>query len=172
MPGEGEPPVLKQAVQPPSASPEEALKASQLENEVVSIFLEEADDLIEAIDDAIQYWTGDRSNAEHLELLQRHLHNFKGGARRAGLVGLGDISHEFETYIAQAAERDDGFLAQMLSYQDRMGEGLEAVRKGNRNWVSELLLPSLPVDSDGSRGSLTQLRLPLRTASSPSPIRS
>ncbi len=148
VPGKTAPPAVKEAVQPPSASPEEALKASQLENEVVSIFLEEADDLIEAIDDAIQYWTGDRSNAEHLELLQRHLHNFKGGARRAGLVGLGDISHEFETYIAQTAERDDGFLAQMLSYQDRMGEGLEAVRKGNRNWVSEPLLPSLPVDSD------------------------
>ena len=148
VPGKSEPPALKQAVQPSPASPEEALKASQLENEVVSIFLEEADDLIEAIDDAIQYWTGDRSNAEHLELLQRHLHNFKGGARRAGLVGLGDISHEFETYIAQSTERDDGFLAQMLSYQDRMGEGLEAVRKGNRNWVSEPLLPSLPVDSE------------------------
>ncbi len=148
VPGRGEPPVLKQALPPSSASPEEALKASQLENEVVSIFLEEADDLIEAIDDAIQYWTGDRDNAEYLELLQRHLHNFKGGARRAGLVGLGDISHEFETYIAQTTERDDGFLAQMLSYQDRMGEGLEAVRKGNRNWVSEPLLPSLPIDSE------------------------
>ncbi len=151
-PANAEPPILNDAFDPslegvdevePVSSPVEGAPAFVAEPEVVDIFLEEADDLIEAIDDAIQYWTGDRNNTEHLELLQRHLHTFKGGARLAGLVGLGDTSHEFETYIEQTQRRDDDFLSQMLAYQDRLSEGIEAVRGGNPHWASEPLLPAI-----------------------------
>lgn len=150
------PPILNDAFDPElepieevelAPPPVEQGVSPEVEPEVVDIFLEEADDLIEAIDDAIQYWTGDRSNTEHLDLLQRHLHTFKGGARLAGLQGLGDASHEFESYIEQTERRDDDFLSQMLAYQDRLSEGLNAIRSGNTHWASEPLLPAIAADS-------------------------
>lgn len=146
-----EPPLLSEPIvlaEPPEETPALVEQQSDADSEVVEIFLEEADDLVEAIDDALQYWTGDRSNAEHLELLQRHLHTFKGGARLAGLSGLGDLCHEFEAYIEQTDRRDDDFLSQMLAYQDRINEGLTAVRSGNRKWVSEPLLPAVAAKSE------------------------
>lgn len=158
-----EPPVLSDVFDPESELAKNSNPApanaglpplAAVEPEVVEIFLEEADDLIEAIDDAIQYWTGDRSNTEHLELLQRHLHTFKGGARLAGLQGLGDTCHEFESYVEQTESRDDDFLSQMLAYQDRLTEGLSAIRGGNTHWASEPLLPA--VAGDSARESLPQ----------------
>ncbi|MEJ2755480.1 MAG: Hpt domain-containing protein, partial [Gammaproteobacteria bacterium] len=83
-------------------SPLQTLLGDDFDNldiEVFSIFLEEAEELTEQADDALQAWLAEPKNSEHGHVLKRVVHTFKGGARLAGLSALGDLSHDFETFL-------------------------------------------------------------------------
>ncbi len=80
--------------------------ANDIDEEIVSIFLEECEDLIEGVEAAVQSWLKTRKDMSYLESLLRPLHTIKGGARMAGLNGIGDISHEFETLLQSASNGD------------------------------------------------------------------
>ena len=67
--------------------------------EVLEIYLEEADELLIALDEAMHAWSEDNANTEAVDTMQRTFHTFKGGARLADLVVLGDLTHEMETYF-------------------------------------------------------------------------
>ena len=65
--------------------------------ELIEIFLEEAEEILEQASVAKQDWIDDRANAGALDELQRCLHTLKGGARMAGLMSVGSLSHELES---------------------------------------------------------------------------
>lgn len=67
--------------------------------DVAAIFTEEATELLEAADNSLQAWRGDRSNARNVSELKRAMHTLKGGARMAGIRAMGDLSHEFESFL-------------------------------------------------------------------------
>jgi len=67
--------------------------------EVLEIYLEEAEELLITLDEALHDWSASLDNKEAIDLLQRTLHTFKGGARLSDLVVLGDLTHEMETYF-------------------------------------------------------------------------
>ena len=77
-----------------------------LDPELVEIFLEEAEEIFEAMASAKQDWLNDNSNEGAIDALQRALHTLKGSSRMAGLSAIGDLSHELESiYEDVAAER-------------------------------------------------------------------
>ncbi len=82
---------------------EVAVQASNLEQmdaqdqELVDIFLEEAEEIIEAVAVAKQHWVENPDDLATVNDLQRNLHTLKGGARMAGVIGMGDLSHAIET---------------------------------------------------------------------------
>lgn len=89
--------------------------------EIVEIFIEEAGELLEDIERALHDWQDDWNNTDCLEDLKRSLHTFKGGARLAGLMDIGDLSHEFESVLIEMdsdAEIDQNFFRRMNTYQD------------------------------------------------------
>jgi chemosensory pili system protein ChpA (sensor histidine kinase/response regulator) len=67
--------------------------------EVAAIFSEEASELLESADASLAAWTRDRANAALIFELKRALHTLKGGARMAGISAMGDLSHEFESFM-------------------------------------------------------------------------
>ncbi|GGK02891.1 Hpt domain-containing protein [Pseudomonas matsuisoli] len=71
------------------------------DEEILDIFLEEGDDLLEEMDAAIARWESDRSATEPVEEILRVLHTLKGGARLAGLTRLGDLAHSLEQSFAE-----------------------------------------------------------------------
>lgn len=83
-----------------------AANAEGIDQEIVSIFLDESEDLIEDVEAGVQHWLNDRSDLSFLESLLRPLHTIKGGARMAGLESIGNISHEFETLLLAASNGD------------------------------------------------------------------
>ena len=87
----------------PASSP--PLAASEppvdFDPEVASIFTDEATELIEAAESALGAWRAEPASAERLAALKRPLHTLKGGARMAGIVAMGDLSHELETLVNQ-----------------------------------------------------------------------
>ncbi|RZU46995.1 chemosensory pili system protein ChpA (sensor histidine kinase/response regulator) [Fluviicoccus keumensis] len=64
--------------------------------ELLSIFLEEGEEVLQAADDEFRNWLSDPENKQALRVLQRHLHTLKGGARMAVVASLGDLAHELE----------------------------------------------------------------------------
>ncbi|WP_304639206.1 Hpt domain-containing protein [Pseudomonas sp.] len=64
--------------------------------ELVDIFLEEAQEIIESSTESLQLWLSDTGNSIAVESLQRDLHTLKGGARMAEIRPVGDLAHELE----------------------------------------------------------------------------
>ncbi|HEX5361071.1 MAG TPA: Hpt domain-containing protein [Fluviicoccus sp.] len=90
---EATPAAVKTAVLPVRA-------AAEIDNgadpELLSIFLEEGEEVLQAADDEFRSWLGNPENKPALRALQRHLHTLKGGARMAVVASLGDLAHELE----------------------------------------------------------------------------
>ena len=76
--------------------------------EIAAIFSEEAVELLESADLALVNWVRERESRAHIEALKRHLHTLKGGARMAGIVAMGDLSHELEALLINI---DDGRIS-------------------------------------------------------------
>ena len=64
--------------------------------ELVDIFLEEAQEIIDSASASLQEWIADPANTLAVESLQRDLHTLKGGARMAEIPPIGDLAHELE----------------------------------------------------------------------------
>ena len=71
-------------------------------DEILDIFLEEADELLEAMEAGIGRWEERRDDASCIDELLRILHTLKGGARLAGQKLLGDQSHDLEQHLTEA----------------------------------------------------------------------
>ncbi len=81
--------------------------AADYDPEVAAVFSEEALELIEGSERTLEQWRASPSSAERAFELKRALHTLKGGARMAGILAMGDLSHELETLVGQA---EDGSL--------------------------------------------------------------
>ncbi|UZE96533.1 Hpt domain-containing protein [Alkalimarinus alittae] len=92
--------------------------------EILEIFLEEANEILEELDTQLSDWSTDSSNDDFNREIQRLLHTLKGGARLAGLKELGNVSHELESKLIEALEKGDGLnndLHTMVNqYQDKL----------------------------------------------------
>ena len=71
----------------------------QLDPEIAGIFCEEATELLEHAETTLAHWREAPSEGSRLHELQRHLHTLKGGARLAGIVSMGDLSHGLESLV-------------------------------------------------------------------------
>ncbi len=78
---------------------EEPEEVAEYDAEIAAIFSEEAADLLESADQALGNWAENRESREYMEELKRHLHTLKGGARMAGIVAMGNLSHELEALL-------------------------------------------------------------------------
>jgi chemosensory pili system protein ChpA (sensor histidine kinase/response regulator) len=94
---------------------EEPPEIAEYDVEIAAIFSEEAAELLESADQALGNWAKERESRQHIEELKRHLHTLKGGARMAGIVAMGNLSHELEAlliniddeHISPSAQIDD-----------------------------------------------------------------
>jgi len=112
-----------------------ALDAAALE--VSDIFIEEAVELSEALDNACHGWTAEPFGTHHKDEVLRVLHTLKGGAKLAKLDDLADSSHNLEAHIEQAPESlDDAYFADLMERVDhiqRVIEGLGAENSSNES---------------------------------------
>lgn len=67
--------------------------------ELVEIFIEEAADILGSIDASLARLRSDDGDRAALGELKRSLHTLKGGARMAGLTGMGDLGHALESAL-------------------------------------------------------------------------
>lgn len=103
----------------------------EVDVEVFEIFIEEAEELLEEIDESIHDWEEEWTDTRHVEALKRALHTLKGGARLAGLMGLGELAHEFESFLIAKGENvdvDQSFFEVVHDFQDKLISGTDKVK--------------------------------------------
>jgi chemosensory pili system protein ChpA (sensor histidine kinase/response regulator) len=100
--------------------------------ELLEIFLEEADDIIESSSAALVRWQADPQNTLEVENLLRDLHTLKGGARMVEIAPIGDLAHEMESLyegLASGALKNSALLNGLLqSGHDMLADMVDAVR--------------------------------------------
>ena len=103
----------------------------EFERELMDTFLEEGEELVHDIDRSLKEWRKDPQDFNHADSIHRALHTLKGGARLSGLPILGDISHDFESFIIDqqlSRNADEGFFHNALERLDSVTSHLESVR--------------------------------------------
>jgi chemosensory pili system protein ChpA (sensor histidine kinase/response regulator) len=113
-----------------------AEESPEFDAEVAAIFSEEATELLEAAEQALQGWSQERANKELAFELKRQLHTLKGGARMAGIAAMGNLSHELETLVIQIDEGqvtgDDNAYEVLQASLDELSHMRDAVGAGRR----------------------------------------
>ncbi|MBB1608206.1 MULTISPECIES: Hpt domain-containing protein [unclassified Pseudomonas] len=100
--------------------------------DIIDIFLEEADDLLEGMEHALGRWDADGDHGALDELL-RILHTLKGGARLAGQNALGDLAHDLEEHLTEAQRQGapwpDSLLLDVQSGFDGLQNEVDHLRQ-------------------------------------------
>ncbi|ADJ27093.1 Hpt domain-containing protein [Nitrosococcus watsonii] len=102
--------------------------------ELLAVFLDEADDILQAIETTLTDLRASPQESTPVQQLQRELHTLKGGARLANLTALGDLSHDLESLITVAIDKgatdNNEFLCLLQEGHDRLAEMCDSLRHG------------------------------------------
>lgn len=123
----------------PAEQPKERLSRKQADNvpqwaeedldrEIAGIFVEEAEDIINHLEETLHGWQKNPEEEKFPDRLKRDLHTLKGGARMDGFNGLGQYSHDFETLIDRADKPDSSLFRQLENSQERLSGGYDIAR--------------------------------------------
>jgi len=106
-------------VKPAKEPPRSELAVEFEDSGIISIFLEEATEILERCDSLLNTWRDKLSDQKLVQNLQREIHTFKGGARMAGVEPLGDLSHSMETLLERiAANRMQATVAAVQALEE------------------------------------------------------
>jgi chemosensory pili system protein ChpA (sensor histidine kinase/response regulator) len=101
LPPPAESPMVSPVPPPRAAVPVEEAPAADFDPEIAAIFTEEAVELLDAAESALEAWNASPHDASQVAALRRPLHTLKGGARMAGIVAMGELAHELESLITR-----------------------------------------------------------------------
>jgi chemosensory pili system protein ChpA (sensor histidine kinase/response regulator) len=111
--------------------------------ELLEIFLEEGIEILDETDSLMQRLRASPADREPVTELQRGLHTLKGGARMAGLSGVGELSHVLESLFEAVAdgrvEASEPTLKRIEIALDRIHADVERAQRGEN--------PPVPTDA-------------------------
>ena len=113
--------------------------------ELFPIFDEEASELLLQLQTRLHEWRDQPAQAAAASACMRTLHTFKGGARLAGAMRLGEMAHRLEAAIEHQLSRGDlqaADIERLLARADAMHATFEAVRTANE--AREVAAADLP----------------------------
>jgi chemosensory pili system protein ChpA (sensor histidine kinase/response regulator) len=112
----------------PKAAPDAAPAAAvSFDPEIAAIFAEEAAEILDQSESALTS-VRQTSDAAAVVALQRYLHTLKGGARMAGIMAMGDLSHALETLLARIADGKSQASAAAIDLVQRGLDRLQQMR--------------------------------------------
>jgi chemosensory pili system protein ChpA (sensor histidine kinase/response regulator) len=100
---------------------------AQYDPEIAAIFAEEAAEILDGSERALQTIRETRDPGAVVEL-QRFLHTLKGGARMAGVLAMGDLSHALESLLASVAAGRAAVTAEVVDLMQRTLDQLQQMR--------------------------------------------
>ena len=129
------------------AAPELELETIDTDIELLEIFLEEAQELDDALVDSFSKWRADITHINTLKVLQRHLHTIKGGALMAGIRSIGDLTHEaesvYEAFVQSKREPTAQWLEIMQVVQDTLSLQVAHIVRYQKSFFAPELMAQL-----------------------------
>ncbi len=139
---EPEPEPEPESAEPAAAAPQGP--SPDYDEELLEIFIEEGEEILEQSDNTLLQWRDDPDNQELIEALQRQLHTLKGGARMAGVTEIGDLGHSIESMLTAVVDGhmpvSQPMFGLMQRAQDRLVGMLEKVKENQRPLPAEDLI--------------------------------
>jgi chemosensory pili system protein ChpA (sensor histidine kinase/response regulator) len=89
---------------PKAGGREKRVMRDDIDEQLLPVFLEEAQQLVPAIGGDLRDWKADPADDKVSQSLRRALHTLKGSARMAGAIRLGELTHLMESRIEAAIE--------------------------------------------------------------------
>jgi len=111
--------------------------------ELFPIFQEEAQELLPQLASRMRDWAEHPSDPGGGDACMRTLHTFKGGARLAGAMRLGEMAHRLETLVDRLGAREHRHrdeIEALFGRVDALGSAFEALVNGPQA-VAEVDLP-------------------------------
>jgi chemosensory pili system protein ChpA (sensor histidine kinase/response regulator) len=132
---------------------DEILVSDELDEQLLPIFFEEADELSTEIGDALRQLRSDPLNEEPRNALARLMHTLKGSARMAGAMRLGEAVHRLESRLeAAGANSSDALIDELENGFDQVGNLLRALRdpqaEATASPLPESIAEALPAGDD------------------------
>ncbi len=124
----------------PAPEPEIAAEP-EYDAEIAAIFTEESAELLESADKAFGEWSKNKNQRAALEELKRHLHTLKGGARMAGIVSMGNLSHEVETLLGAV---EDGRVEASPPVDDALQRAIDELHRMRDRVIAGKAVPANP----------------------------
>jgi len=94
---------------------EGVISPSQIDPDLLEIFIEEAREILDHSDSVLAQWRVEPTESAHLAELQRDLHTLKGGARIAGMVPVGDLTHAIETALEKPLNPESAQFGELIA---------------------------------------------------------
>ena len=127
----------------PAPDPLATIRDEVEDPQVLSIFLEEAAELFPAAGEQLRRWQRAPHDGAAAQDLRRTLHTFKGSARMAGAMRLGELTHLMESRLIEGdalAEASPELFEALETDLDRIAYVLDRLRDGESNvplpWVA------------------------------------
>ncbi len=76
----------------------------EIDDEILEIFIEEAGEVLEAIDEFFPQWANDFSDTESLTEFRRAFHTLKGSGRMVGANDIGELAWSIESLLNRVLE--------------------------------------------------------------------
>lgn len=105
----------------------------ELDEQLLPIFLEEAADQLRDLTTQLRAWRADPAGEAAPHAIARLLHTFKGNARMAGAMNLGEVTHQLETRVDEAmrgGKANVAFIDEIESGCDILDQAVERLRAG------------------------------------------
>ncbi|GIX21954.1 MAG: hypothetical protein KatS3mg121_0737 [Gammaproteobacteria bacterium] len=122
-------------------------RIEDLDPELIEIFLEEAPDIIGAIEQNLQRWRESGFKSEYITEIMRQLHTLKGSARMASLGDVGDLAHTLESLFIAVADNklptSEAVVTMLTDAVDRLLGMMDVLAQGRVPTVSKAYLQSL-----------------------------
>ncbi len=124
--------------------------ADEIDQQLLPIFLEEADTLVPDTSAQLRAWSAAPGETAARDALRRNLHTIKGSARMVGAMRLGELTHVMESRVI--AVIDGHLLANrdvfdtLETQLDRVAEIVDRLKRGDLTPLSEEA-PAAPLEA-------------------------
>ena len=146
-------PVVETVV--PAPQPSVPRLQDELDEQLLPIFLEEAQDQLRELTVQLRLWRGDLASDAQPHAIARLLHTFKGNARMAGAMNLGEVTHLLESHVEdvlRAGSATLAFIDEIENGCDTLAQATERLRLGEPA-IPEPVAPA-PADAPVAKVSI------------------
>jgi chemosensory pili system protein ChpA (sensor histidine kinase/response regulator) len=120
--------------------------SGQIDADLLEVFIDEAREILDHADGVLAQWHAEPAELVHVPELQRDLHTLKGGARIAGLVPVGDLSHAIETLLEKPirdTSKTGALIAAMEASFDQLHALVQQVAQGQATDYPQAMIDHL-----------------------------